>query len=196
MLGGRDFGQVGLLRIPAAEHWTGGKYDAVAAAGLLGWVAGVWGAGVLEAWVLGDWGVCGGRGHGGAGVGQPGVGVGRFQGKEPDGPLDMVQNDGAAREDQYRVRGGRRDVRSAGLALELIAQAAQPAQGEAAGIAIRGADCPASPDCVQPAEEGSAHACRGGAGGDDAFAGPVRDRLAVRPAVVREDAEAAALGGG
>ena len=65
----------------------------------------------------------------------------------------MVQDHGAAREDQAGVGGPRGDVAAAGLAFEFVAEVAQPAQGEFAGVALGGGEGAAAPDAVEPAEE-------------------------------------------
>ncbi|MCY1229417.1 hypothetical protein D9M72_417810 [compost metagenome] len=107
----------------------------------------------------------------------------------------MVQDQCPAGEDHGGIGDPGRNVAAAGFALEFVAQVAQPAEGEFAGVALRRAEGAAAPDGVEPAEERSGGSNHGGAGGQPGHAGTVPDVLAEAAAVVRHDAEAAALGG-
>ncbi len=106
----------------------------------------------------------------------------------------MVQDHGAAGEDQAGIRGGCVDAAAAGLALEFIAEVAEPAEGELARVTLRGAQGAAAPDAVEPTEKSALGPNGGVAHAHPGPAGTVPDRLAVAAAVVGQDAEAAALG--
>ena len=136
-----------------------------------------------------------GRRHGRAGRTEPVPGVGRVQGQQPGRALGTVEDHGAAGEDQAGVRGGGGDVLAAGFALELVAEVPEPAQRELTGVPLGGAERPAPPDAVEPAEERAVGGHGGLARTDAGQSGTVPDGLAEAAAVVGQDAEAAAFRG-